>query len=598
MKNQYIYILILLINLMLIGNDLFSQNIYNVFNNKVLEVKGAGYKEVYSKSVFFKDKIQINYFKIESKNSSTIEQINKKIHNICNDYLIKEVKSIELYNEFKDRLEVYNKVNYSKNNRYNGNACSLNMFQLENIRSSPISMIAGKVFIEVRFEFKRPNRGNYDSKIEIIHYYIANLKSGKIERWKNNFNTKEINFLRESLSRKLNATYSESDDSYKFSALELYEQTLQEEEYYEDYEEDFDEDSWKDHEELMDSIKKSKENEDICKRIDFSEANIYWLAWGMVVEFQDYSYSSQIYYGNHFRLLIPFEEAKRIFSSFSDFSFLNSLSMPTISIHNFNIHSFNKKSFRLQKAPTIIDALRINPVDKMPLSLSVETKNIAENVYISKGNKYEYKFHKNGRLLSKTTYQDTIFYESETYRYDNNEKLISINKVARNNKEYTATYVYDNNNNLIEYNNYGSKEFYFYNGDYIYSYRPSSREAQVINRMKYTKNKFDNNYSTFLLNNKGNIIAISPLRHLNHQAQYGRDSLGRITEAHTEGDRNNYYWEYDKLNRITNYKENGNKNSEVQFLYKGDSTLPYKRRWVTYSYRGDRIQEESYTWGF
>ena len=196
MKNKFIYNLILLINLMLIGNTLFSQNMYNVFDNTILEIKNGSRSEVYSKRVYFREKIEISNFVLEANNNPKKELINKKLSSLCNHYLNDEMKSLEIYNEFKKRLEVYNKVNSSRNNGYSRNACSLNMFQLKSVKSAPLSIIDKKLFLEVRFLFKRDNRGEYDSEMEIIHYYIADLRNGKVKRWENEISNKENIFIR------------------------------------------------------------------------------------------------------------------------------------------------------------------------------------------------------------------------------------------------------------------------------------------------------------------------------------------------------------------------------------------------------------------
>ena len=599
MNTQQKYSFLILIGFLMATHLINAQEIYNVFTNESLKLIGTHQKEVYVDNSIYKNKIKIRYFEIDAKKSPALKMINDQAYNLCYTYASDESKALKLYQEYKEKLEVYNEMNNSKNSGYSRNACSVNRFQLTRINSQVLSMIGGKIYINVRFLFGNGYSRNYEG-INITHYYVADLKTGKIERYKNTLTKKECNLVQKKIAKRLNETYSMVDMEDKYSALKVRENMM--EDYYVD----------EDAEELSDSAKKALENEDVSLRVQLNEADIYWFGWGLIIDFQEYTKSSKIYYGDAFHLFLPWNEAKEIFSGIAEFSFLNELSQPKSKLRGFNLNQMNTEVLYLEKPPTVEDILKIKPIVNFPKGLTIQSQRIAENGYISSLNKVSYQFNNEGLVLSKNQYQDSIIIQTETFEYDLKGNLIRKIIKNRGGRENSKTFVYDAQNNLIKTIRKESFDFdntlYFYNGIYIYSMPLDAiaifdSEVHSIRKMSYGKQEYRSGDLIYLLNVQGDVIGKYASINNNYQTQIGRDSLGRIVESHSGNDRNNYYWNYDSLNRITSFQNYNNQNTgtEYQYYYQDKSLLPIKEEITKsspYSTARKNITINTYSWEY
>lgn len=583
--NKLAIIVLMLSNSFIAG----AQNIYDVFTNESIEILNSRYKEINSRNSIFKNKVEIRYFTIKDNEIKSVISINNQALSICMNYITNEAMSLKLMSELDQRLLVSNELEDSRNDDYGSREdCSNQVLpKLEEIKSSIISMVANKLFIKVEFEFDIKNRG--EDRIDITHYYIADLKIGKISRLKNNYSNKQLKNIQNKISAKLNRNYSQANSEIKLSEIELLKSNTN---YYEEDES---------------AINESK---DICSRINFQEAKFYWYAWGIIVEFQGFTNSSKIYYGRAFQLFIPYEEAKIVFENIPQFAFIKNISLPNSSINNFNINGFHKSMSLFRKPPEIEDAILLNKAEAKPKSLIVKRFQILSNAKATNLYKTEYEYDINGNILSKTLYQGgkNGFYNSTYYSYDSSALLISEISKNRSNHEISKEYSYDENNNLISIVERGSRydgttvRQYFYSDNSVYSI---SIDNSILDTRNYLRkivleeNRiYNSERSYYVLNENNEVNGLVDRHNYNNNGQIGRDSLGRVTETYFELDRYVYYWNYDSLNRISEflYYEGFVFKSEVEFLYKENSTFPYKRVFTRFNYSRNTVEIEEYDW--
>ncbi len=597
MTTQYKNILLILISLLVAGNFLQAQGIYNVFTNKEIKFDNDFYKDVYSKNPIFKTKVEIRSFKLKEDGSKIIKKINEQSYNLCNDYISKESQSLMLYKELKMKLEVYNQMVNSRNDSYRKDGCSISMFQLEEVESEVISTVDNKLFIKVNLSFKSQYpRNSYDDAINIDHYYIADLRTGTIKRWSNKLSSSEVKIIQNKISKRLNETYSNVEAEEKYTALKVLENTRGRG--YGHYEE----------ENTNDTV---NNEENVALRVYLKEADIYWFAWGIIIGFQEYTNSSEIYYGSPFQMFIPWDEAKEIFSSIAGFSFLNKLYQPQTEIRNFNKNEMIKNTIVYEKVPDFMDVLKINPLTIAPKTLLIESRQIAENGYTSYRNKIELEFNEKAKILQKITFKDSInISNKEFFVYDNKANIIRTSRVNYRNQETIKEFIYSKQNNLIQMNNINSSNpeshYYFYNANKTYTFSlsmPFEINKYTVSCFEQKKNEYSTNSIIYILNDEGNVIGKNSHASSTYMGQVGRDSLGRIVESHSERDRYNHYWDYDENGRIVSYQfyEYQNVKKEKVFYYKDNSSLPYKcveSFYSSYNSSKKRLVTYSYNWGF
>ncbi len=580
----------------LLGNSIFTeaQNVYNVFTNESLGKTRSLYSKVTAKNSVFKNKIEIMYFKIDDANTKALKSLNEQSFDLCKTYILDDTKALKLMSELSQRLKVKKELINSRNNNFDERetCSSQNIPLLAEIKSSIISMFANKLFIEVKFEFNIGNRRSYDNELYIRHYYIADLKTGKISRWKNNISNKNLNIISDKLSYRVNKIYSQANSEFKLSEIELLRSNSN---YYDE-----------------DSQKENSYCKDICTRIDFAEADFYCYAWGVVAEFQKYTNSSKIFYGEDFLIFIPLDEAKSVFKNIKPLSFIQNVKESHTSIKNHVQSDYFKRISYFRKPPEIKDVILTNKLKVRPKSLVITGYQLFKNKTISNNSKKEYEYDYNYKVLRETVYtgKSENYYKSTYFSYDSTGLLISKIVKSRKNDETSNYYSYDQNNNLktiFSRSTDGSDndiKYYYYSGNNIYYFILDNaihlRKSEGIRKITYEKHKIrTTNTNYYSVNNEGQIEGFISERHYNN-GQIGRDSIGRVVESHFENDRYNYYWSYDSNNRLKDFLfyENANQKSKVEYLYKDSQELPYKRIFTRYSYSNKTVLVEEYKWEF
>lgn len=567
MRNKNTYSSIFVVSFIFISNLLFSQNIdnvYDVFTNDTLKISYNYIDISHSEnSKYSNDRISISDFSIVNANTPALKTINKNLKDLCLNYLHNETQLLQLNQEYERRLKVMNEISYNRKNKpVDYRSCPSDFFKLKDINSKATSIVSGKLFITVHFIFDNIfDDYEFEYEIVIAHYYVADLSNGEINRWENKLSKSQLSYIQSKTSKKLNNQYANSD-SGKLIKVE-------------------------------NGVK-----EDICLQINFSEADIVWCAWGITLNFQEFTNSSKIYNGKAFSVFFALEESKEIFSVIPGFSFLNKLSMPETNFRDYNIDEMETDLLIFTKNPKIIDIFKINSIEKIPEKLVVVNQRTAKTNKVYNSSKTEYTFNKDGKVLSEKYYLDSNLVSTETYVYNNVGNILYSTRGSKNDKRSFETYTYNKQGNLIEIkkgNRRVSYEYFFYNGSYLYEFYDYNNRFISVYQTFYGKNIIFEGGSC-LLNDNGDIIGINS-SYIGDQEQIGRDSLGRIVELHSKRDRNNHYWNYDSLGRIVTYRKvYNNEHAENRFFYKDSSKLPYKRLYYD-NLSNQYYMEDTYYWG-
>ena len=584
MKSKNIYIYLILFGL-IYSSSLGAKDIYDVFSNKMLSTRLQS-KDVESKFLNYKNEVDVTYFQVSKTNESALIKLNLLSFDLCADYLKVENKAMSINREVNQRIEIYNELqNSSAQDHYSrANSSIQNPPKLSDIESDLISMVGNKLFIEISFQFEIPgNRYNGNQEFELKHYYVYDVNTESIKRWENKLSSSQLNKVQKLISNQLNQDYLIATSKLKQSELDL-----------------------------IDEGDEAQESEavckDICTRIDLKDADLYWYAWGVMVQFQEFTPSSSAYYGKAFRAFIPFEEAKILFSTIPQFSFINGISSPSNDFKNFNLQEFQKQIFKFRGPYNVEDVVAFNPSSSVPKTLTTTRKQLFKNDRESFQNKSVTEYNMQRMVISRTTYHENgSIYNSEFYTYDSEGYLAEYLRKDRSKEEDSKVYYYDANGNLVQvsriskHNN--DKQLYFYNGHHIYTITINtlgSNGRETINQYALIDNKYINKGSTYLLDDENKCIASIAEKYVSNQIQVGWDSLGRFVESHHDNDRYHYYCKYDDLGRLSQFShyEYQKPRKIIEYSYRDDSSLPYRRMSTQYS--GGQIiwLSEDYEWAF
>jgi hypothetical protein len=591
MMTRLIRSIIITVSFVLSLQTLFAGGVYDVFANKYYEYVLRS-KDVIPEVKYFKTEVDVTYFEMVNTDDVILKNINDKMFNLTSSYIKDNTKALDLYTELRERTKVYTEIENSQNTnyQYRNNYTSEPVLVLTDIESNAVSMVAGKMFFEITFEFRIPSSNSrYDNELLITHYYIADLSTGTIERWRNTLNPSELIAIQDKLSKRINETYNLVTSKLDISDLALI-----------DIEDEEDEEG--------NPVKKQEVCKDICTRIDLKEADFYWFAWGMMIRFQSFTYSSKIFYGSSFSLFIPFEEAVTTFAAVPQFYFINQITPPSTLISNFNPWQYIMEIGEVRRAPEIDQLLKLNQLNKIPKTLVIERHQLFENGKSNFQNKAYYDFNPDGQMLSKRVVNEKgKTYNSEFFSYDNEGNLLEIIKRNYRDEESSETFSYDSRKNLVSMKNIGDDEIseylYYYNGNYIYRFDMTNLlepDQSQLQRYSAKNRKFCFTNMCYVLDEQGRVKGIKSGKYVYQQGQIGRDKQGRIVESHFERDRYNYYWNYDSINRLTSWQmyEYENPKREFKYFYDQGSTFPFRRLDTRSSYSNKTILEELYEWKF
>lgn len=591
MIRKYILLkLSLLAFLCFIEINMCAKQVYDVFNNQSIELNYI-YKELIPEQAYLKNKVDVKCVQFYPIANKVYASLNKKVFEICTNYLNNEAAYGVLNKEIRQRLTVYQEIlesNNSYSSRYENYEKPI--IELQSIHCDALSFIANHIFIEVKFSLSSEVSSSYQNineSMSISHYYVVDLESSSISEWKNKLNASQIEILQSKLSPSINETYSLLTSKLKQSEITM---LHQEEEH-----------------SKVDTSEQLINCKNICERINLQEADYYWHGSGIVICFQNYTQSSKIYNGKGFSLFVPFNDAMYLVNTIPQLAFLKHLKQPVNAQNNFNYWQIltDLSSFRI--APNIQELVGSALNIQHPKSLVMKSYQVFENGKQNYRGQAKYDFTAQGKLLYKAWNDEREkIIQTDYYDYDEANNLVSHTKKNRDDEE-VEIYKYDNSKNLvsrkaISNSNITSQE-YFYNGNYFYETEYSTFQIHREQEMKqsvFNKQQLCVGDVCYIFNEYGRINGINSTKYIFNQAQIGKDEKGRIIEVHLENDRDNYYFTYDSLNRFVKYEyfQYQNPVIELEYFFESSNLLPYKQVKVSTNYGNHIVELEEYVWEY
>lgn len=557
-----------LLALIACNNLVAVDNIHDVFTGQGLEVSNRVTKYTPTNKQL-KQEIEIVSLYITA-NKPVYNTINAKALELCKYYTNNEKELYEIDKELVLRLAVYNKIKYSSN-YYRGSMPDIRQLQLSEVRSEPISMVAGMLFFEVVLEFSLPNQSSYNESEEFLisFYYTADLATGNIKKFAPKISAAQNKLLQQHAADKMKG----------MDNLEVFKERNDYDDYFGDEEPDTE----------------KKKSVELWERIDFKNAAYYWFAWGVKVDIQAYSPNSEMLYGKPFSFFIPLEQVKKIFNNTPEFAFVNKLNIPATSISAFNLIQVRQQLVEMRSNSTIETILNLNGVKYFPDTF----KTVEEEPLV-------WCFTPAGKMVSKIRYNSRYQAEYEEYfEYDANGQVLTYQTKSRGGSNSRTDYRYDAKKNLvektyIERNETAGHTYYFYVGDNIYYfdwYFFEGRRNNPIEKVTFTNNKLCMGDVCYQLNKNGQIEYITAGRYAqSNQAQIARDNKGRVIEEHRDNDRYNQYYTYDEQGRLVKYEymEYQDPRETMVFEYTGNSPIPSKKSSTNTQWGNNRVVVETY----
>ena len=579
--------------------------VYDVFTNTA-----HAYKTLYeTKTIEQFDilgEMEIRYFSFGQTHSAAEDRLNLQIKDLCTKSWQPDDSLMKIFKELKQRTRVYEELLNNRNNLSYGETEYIEnrSIDLTGIDCNPISVVSGILWFQIHYAFEVGNSSNrsgsdHNLKIRITHYYTANLTTGVIRQQLNRLNPAQCKRLSKGLSERMNERYSLVTSKLSISDLNEMNPDLDYEagdagEYNGEDEENTEEEA---------SVHPEAECKDICSKMDFREADIYWNGWGMVISFQDYTKTSTIYTGLRFRIFIPFWE-KEFYKILPEFAFALQLRQPPVQLQHFNKQAISNEIGSIRRIPEIEEVVLLNPLVTRPKSLLLERSQVYPNGKENFTGSFSLEFDTAVRVLSKTILnKNQEGGQQDFYSYSRSGSLTShIRKVDE--KEISSeTCKYDGRFNLSQRSTLEDgdlyEEYYFYNGNTAYTFSEQmfrDEDEKDIEQIAVRDHELSMWGNTYILDDRKRVTGLRSSRYSHDRFQIARDNKGRITEAHYENDRHNYYFIYDEKSRLAKYQyfEYQKPVIRVEYFYEAGSSLPSKRMKIS-EQQGNR-ELELYKW--
>lgn len=568
---------------------LFAQkdSISDVFNNRELLYNNL-YKEISARDLNLSDKISTSYFTINQTGYSA-SKLNKEIEQMATADWLTEQGKFSLYSRVKKMMANYEALANEKNSRYR--EAILTSTKLKDIELKPLSVVGDKLTFKEQFGVKlllqSDRSGEQELNVTLSRYYVADLKSGIVKQLQPSLN----NNMQLQVKRVLLPFVTSVYDKLATKGRSRH---WPREFGIEEADTDADTDTAKKIVEENALIKTGKNLENV----DLNEADFYWFGWGLMVSFPMYSAATEKLDGEGFAVFLPLDKCRSVLQFLPAYSFIGGYQVPPNNFTNFDYFDLTDRFYGFRSEPAVTQLFYYNKASVKPKTLTVIANQVMANQQKYFQGKFVYEFSYNDDLTKYSSRRKDYgyYYTNESGKLTKND-----NKEARTAQES----MYDEKGNLIYRNTGNASEingfYFFYNRNNAYFFNLESSE--VNRETKLTGIDLSNNRLCFpdvcfTLDGEMNPIGVKPRRTYQDDVQIARDSKGRVTEAHMENDRYNYYYEYDSNDRLVRYTtyEYTSLQKEVRFFYKENDLLPYYQTKHTFSGGQDTFQEENYEW--
>lgn len=557
------------------GNALKSQVIYDVFAEKELNCEPAS-ENITPEYLEVSGGIPVTYFQITSPENAAQKSVNEALLPLCRKFTDNESDYLRLLIELKPRLAVFEELQGSGNNYYGRQtSASTVMADLNSITCEPVSLVDGRLFFSVRYDFKIPDSYVREEEYPSLHhYYIANLKNGTVTRHKNACSPSAAEKVMALINTRLNAQYHLRKSEVSLKPLEPLSPNKA----------------------VYAGLDFSAYG-NIGTQTDLTEADFVWTGFGLTVRFPEYSESSKIYDGRPFELFLPFDEAKEAARLLSGFEFVSNLKPKASTYSGFTFLN-PLGTFETMSKPPNADLLFEQFQDRIPDNLTIETYQFLNNGERSLYSAQTLLFDSLGRVAESTTENKSgKLRQRVAYTRDGEGRLTL--KYMEERRESAERFGYDNSGNLTVHeriNGYESGVTYaFYTGRYAYLYRTENNDFQKFEKRD---NELCYRNICYVLNERDQVIGVSNSPAMMGYAQVGYDRNNKLTEIHRATEDEHTYVIYDDRGRLQSRSSQRGveKGQESLFYYEDDSSLPFESTHSGIGFMNKYL--EVYTWEY
>lgn len=577
-----------------------NAQIYDVYTGTSVET--ANYvRKIEPKIKYVKGEGDFTCLHIQNNESAIIKTVNEKILELFTAYFESEVNFLPVYRKMEKRIEEFNKMFNSKNNNiFRDNSADNMACRLKDAECVEVSLISNLLFFRVNFDFWLNTGSNEGIEFTVSDFYYVNLLTAEITALEFEWNDSQKERIMAGFKDILNSEHallvSNLDEDYF-------------EDYFNDEEDEYDDDEDDDSKNKKDKLPGSFHLKDVSGYINLNEAEIYWSGWGLMFEFQKYSASSSIYFGNPFKLFIPLDKAKKMMEGIPEFSFIKNLKNTVNNQKNMNFYTVSQDANDINFPQDIKDWVSHYKGSNKPKSVNIKYYQVLEDAAKTNETMRKFEFDKKGNIVEEYSFdKEGKKYLYTEYKYNEAGNILIKRQLDKDgNVSDSEKYEYDDNGNLIEIIYSGDGDLrvvrYFYNGFHIYQmdwqYFIERRENEIQQNYYDGKEIRWGDFTQFI-NETGKIVSVKSGKYTYRQFQVGRDEEGRILEVHRENDRYNRFYQYDSLGRIECIQdfENSRVYRVENYFYEGTFDMPQKTEYKTSSGGNNTYLVQEYSWEF
>lgn len=581
--------LLFLVLLLSIVNKGFSQSdvVFDVFSNREYYYQNK-YKEVKDFELNLNGEFDIEYLAMRNEGGINFDRINKQIENLALEAWKNKQNKYELNNEIKAQIVKYNEFKLRRNSKYELGVENDFNPQLHAIDVNVLSVCNQIFTCYLNYEFKVTSNNNRYSnesiELNITKYFTFDIWGQKLTELKAEFNPNNVAQAQQEALPYVNQFFSE---------LKVYNEENPVDDEVEEEEVIVEEENETGYHRKDNGKKKLEQHQ-----FDIKEAQFYWFGWGMMIRIPEYSRSSYINNGEAYSLFISFENCKNILDLLPAYSSYKHLVKPLHQYSNFDYFEVLTDYNQFRHEPSVTDLFKLNNALEKPKKLIVASYQLFKDNQKNYRGDFIYEFDIKANNFQKQAAKCNYSYFIEKY----NGK--SSNKVNQN-KSKKSNLFYDEKGNLILMKSdepaHGGDHYFFYNEHHCYTFRTENSthfDDEKINKISLKNNELCLSDVCLTFYKNMQVIAVKMLKYQHNDIELGFDEKGRLIEAHTENDRYNYYYEFDKNDRLIKYSmyEYQRVSKELTFFYKAMERLPYLQN--KHTYNNDIFEEESYTWEY
>jgi len=574
--------------------------IIDVFNNKDYSFNQV-YKEVKATQLNVFGETQVITYVPEIGNSVTLKKIRDRILEITNSDWNNEGSFLLLYKEAKTKIGVYLELINSQNyrNDYGENdEENRSIPRLKEIECKPISVTNLLIWYRIEYTFEISSRNRDDQhEVKVVHYYTANCISGQIDRIKNSLNQNSL----ETVTKKL-VPYFTHDYLIRTEKLSVPEIMETEDDSYEEGEEN------RIHRPMQSMLGKDSTEicRDLCERLNFSEADFFLFAWGIVVEFPQFSSSSKVYGGDAFSIFMPYNKVEFLKPYLPAIYFPATVKSISSSIKDFNEKKLIENIGKISNFPTIESIVSAQSRNKKVKTIFIKSYQLFKDDKSNYRGQFTIKLDSTGKITERKFENERYtLLSKELLRYDKLNRLI---ESRRNGDRYNTEnhyYHYDENNNLSMHFSYDenstNSEYYFYNKNCVYRINIGNLIVNTSDGIaSYIVNGNEIKFGgvTYVMDQNNSPIGMKSSKYSYQQFHVGHDDKGRIIESHFENDRRNCYFDYDKENRIVRCQNFEFQNPTVILNYFYEEGQPFPIKNLKKTIQNNILEKEEYSYEY